>query len=97
MLRIVKMEFNPQDVSEFLDMFAEKKELIRNSPGCRGLRLLQDKNTENIFFTYSKWDKEEDLNNYRASELFKSTWALTKTWFSAKPAAWSVEIKEDLF
>ena len=43
------------------------------------------------FFTYSYWDSENDLNNYRKSELFNEVWTFTKKLFNAKPEAWSVE------
>jgi heme-degrading monooxygenase HmoA len=44
-----------------------------------------------ILFTYSWWDSEEHLNNYRNSHFFDDTWSLTKQKFAAKPEAWSVE------
>jgi len=43
-----------------------------------------------VFFTYSYWNDESDLENYRKSELFKNIWSATKKNFSAKPEAWSV-------
>jgi heme-degrading monooxygenase HmoA len=60
-------------------------------PGCNHLELLNDIKTSNIFFTYSYWDSENDLNNYRDSELFKEVWSKTKVLFNDKPEAWSVE------
>jgi heme-degrading monooxygenase HmoA len=41
-------------------------------------------------FTLSIWNKEEDLNEYRKSAFFKSTWAKTKILFCDKPEAWSL-------
>ncbi|WP_262711303.1 putative quinol monooxygenase [Luteibaculum oceani] len=89
------MEFKPECVQDFLEMFAAKKSAIRSSKGCMGLKLLQEKSEGNTFFTYSEWKSEDDLERYRNSELFKSTWAQTKQWFNAKPAAWSVEINQE--
>ncbi len=85
------MEFSSENRELFLDMFKHKKELIRSFPGCLGLKLLNDRVNNCIFFTHSIWRSEEDLEKYRNSELFKETWAQTKTWFSAKPQAWSVD------
>jgi len=59
------------------------------------LELWRDANTPNIFFTYSFWNSEDDLNAYRHSELFRKTWKETKALFSDKPEAWSVEMLED--
>lgn len=93
MIRIVKMTFDPLKVPEFLDLFNGSKQLIRNMKGCTHLELLNDTNSPNIFFTYSYWDSENDLHNYRNSELFGNIWSKTKKLFIAKAEAWSVEQK----
>ena len=90
-VRIVKMSFHPEHIEQFLANFERKKKFIRNSPGCRLLELYRGKQNSNIFFTYSYWDTEEDLENYRHSELFKEVWAETKVLFNDKPEAWSVD------
>ena len=90
-VRIVKMSFHTKHIAEFLSIFEEKKQFIRNSEGCKLLELYQDKTTPEIFFTYSYWDEEKDLENYRNSELFKNVWAKTKALFNDKPEAWSVD------
>ena len=89
-IRIVKMTFDPEKVTDFLKVFDSSKQLIRNMDGCVHLELLNDINTSNIFFTYSHWLTESDLNNYRSSELFESVWGKTKILFVAKAEAWSV-------
>ncbi len=94
--RIVKMEFETENIEEFLQNFDMVKENIRNFPGCLHLKLLQDKNNTDIFFTYSKWEKESDLENYRNSDLFKNVWATTKPFFRSKAEAWSVDVVEEL-
>ncbi len=94
MIRIVKMTFKESSVSDFLEMFAAKKQAIGSFPGCSGVKLLQDRDNAGIFFTYSRWSGPEALENYRQSELFQTTWKQTKTWFADKPQAWSVEEKE---
>ncbi|MCF2873075.1 MULTISPECIES: putative quinol monooxygenase [unclassified Tenacibaculum] len=90
-VRIVKMSFQPEKIEEFLKNFDSKKEFIRKSPGCNLLELYRDKTNPNTFFTYSYWDTEQDLENYRNSELFKGVWAQTKVLFNDKPLAWSVD------
>ena len=90
-VRIVKMSFQPEKIEEFLANFNTKKEFIRNSPGCQLLELYRDKNNSDIFFTYSYWETEQDLENYRNSDLFKGVWAQTKILFNDKPVAWSVD------
>lgn len=95
-VRIVKMSFHQEHISTFLTMFKEKQTFIRASNGCNLLELYQDKNNPDIFFTYSYWEKEEDLENYRDSALFKDVWAKTKILFNGKPEAWSVDKKVSL-
>ena len=89
--RIVKMEFDPSKVEEFLIKFDDVKHKIRNFDGCQHLTLLRDINHDNILFTYSSWDSTESLDHYRNSELFIDTWAYTKQLFQTRAQAWSVD------
>jgi heme-degrading monooxygenase HmoA len=91
LVRIVKMSFNKEHVDTFLDNFHLNKGLIRNFEGCQFLELYRDNNDTNVFFTYSYWNSEDDLANYRQSDLFKAVWSKTKPLFNAKPEAWSVD------
>jgi len=66
---------------KFKEMFKDRKDRIRNFPGCSHLKLLQGIDSENIFFTYSHWNSADDLENYRNSSFFKETWSITKGFF----------------
>lgn len=90
-IRIVKLSFHEEHIPAFLENFESMKEKIRSAPGNQFLELYQDKNNPCIFFTYSFWDQEEDLENYRKSELFDGIWSFTKKLFNDKPEAWSVD------
>ncbi len=90
LIRIVKMEFQQEKVNTFLELFNVTRDKIANFDGCLGVDLLQTADNENLFFTYSRWKSEQDLENYRSSDLFKDTWAKTKVMFSNKPEAWSL-------
>ena len=95
-IRIVKLSFHPEKVDEFLSNFNQQKTYIRKSSGCRLLELYRDKTNPNVFFTYSYWEKEQDLEAYRHSDLFKGIWAKLKVLFNDKPLAWSVDKLESL-
>jgi quinol monooxygenase YgiN len=96
MIRIVKMTFQEERLGEFLEMFDGIKNAIAGFEGCQSLTLLQNIESRNVIFTYSRWNDAESLERYRQSELFAKTWKQTKMWF-AKPAdAWSVEELESL-
>lgn len=90
-VRIVKMSFAEENIPAFLENFEIVKDKIRNTDGNRFLELYQDKNNKCIFFTYSYWETEDDLENYRKSELFTEVWAFTKKLFNDIPEAWSVD------
>ncbi len=91
LVRIVKMSFKPEAVATFLTMFEAKKSNIRNRKGCKLLTLYRDKHNTDVFFTYSYWESEADLEAYRNSDLFTKVWAETKIHFNDKPLAWSVD------
>ncbi len=91
LVRIVKMHFKVDRVEDFIAQFAYMRPRILAQEGCTFVELLQDAKDPTIFFTYSYWASEEDLNRYRYTELFQNTWKRVKTWFSDKPEAWSVE------
>ena len=85
------MEFEPENVSTFVNIFNINKDKITTFDGCYSVELLRDINTQNIFFTYSTWDSENSLNRYRESNIFKDIWSKTKPLFSNKAVAWSLE------
>ena len=90
-VRIVKLSFHEEHIPAFLDNFGLMKDKIRKAPGNRLLELYQDKHNKGVFFTYSYWETEADLDNYRNSELFYDVWTFTKKLFNARPEAWSVD------
>lgn len=89
--RIVKLTFQEEKTDDFLQIFEESKESIRQFPGCRHLELWREKKDLSVFFTYSCWESEEKLNRYRESEVFRQTWSRTRALFAKKPQAWSLE------
>ena len=91
LIRIVKMTFEPSETEAFQELFERNREKIRGFEGCEFLELYRDKNNKNIFFTYSYWQDEAALENYRISPLFKEVWSETKQMFAGKPEAWSLE------
>ncbi|MBT8268333.1 MAG: antibiotic biosynthesis monooxygenase [Flavobacteriaceae bacterium] len=90
LIRIVKMNFKTEEIDNFLELFSRYKNDIRKSTGCCGLELYQDIDELNMFFTYSFWESQQDLEHYRQSEIFKMVWPKTKAMFKDKADAWSV-------
>ena len=94
--RIVIMSFKTELVDEFIQVFDDSKEMIRNFTGCKGLKLLRDTHNESKLSTFSLWESEDALNNYRHSELFSVTWAKTKVLFADRPVAFSNVLERDM-
>ena len=91
LVRIVKMTFVPEKTDEFEARFQSVKQDILKFEGCDFLELYRDRKHANIYFTYSYWRSEKDLDHYRNSNFFKEVWSGTKKLFSEKPEAWSVD------
>ncbi len=87
------MTFDPLKVEEFLRIFEDNAEKIRNFPGCEHLELLHSCEFPNILFTYSLWETPENLDEYRRSDLFVKVWVQTKKLFTAPAEAWSLNKK----
>jgi heme-degrading monooxygenase HmoA len=85
------MSFKPDKIKEFLHNFENSKSKIKNFEGCSLLELYRDKTDPTIFFTYSYWNTEQDLNDYKNSKFFKEIWSQTKLLFNERPIAWSVD------
>jgi quinol monooxygenase YgiN len=89
--RIVKMSFDKANAELFLEIFNEHREQIRAAEGCTYLELWHAEQSDSIlFFTHSKWESEDFLNDYRHSDIFKIVWPKTKALFNAPPQAWTV-------
>jgi heme-degrading monooxygenase HmoA len=84
------MVFREEKIPHFERLFAERKDRIRGFDGCKHLELWQDEKDSRIFFTYSVWESEMNLDHYRFSSFFKETWSLTKALFDAKAEAWTL-------
>jgi (4S)-4-hydroxy-5-phosphonooxypentane-2,3-dione isomerase len=95
-IRIVKLTMKPEEVATFKSYFATVCETIRHQPGCNLLQAWQDIHNPEIFFTYSLWDKEDDLNTYRDSAFFGVFWKTVKPWFAAKAEVWTFDKIVDL-
>ena len=97
LIRIVKLTFKEDSLDIFFNEFNKNRSKIVNFPGCQGMKLLQDTKDKNIIMTYSHWDDESALNNYRSSQVFSNLWNNVKIHFSDRPEAWSHDIYFDGF
>ena len=52
LIRVVKMKFEQERLSDFLEHFESIKWQVAQFPGCSGMQLLQDLNDPCLLFTY---------------------------------------------
>ena len=96
LVRIVKLTFKKENIASFETIFEKNKNRIRQAEGCCFLELLQHQEDKNIFFTYSYWKTNNDLERYRRSDFFKNLWKETKNLFDDHLEAWSLIKKETM-
>lgn len=89
-IRVVKLTIQDQCIDDFHKIFDEKMKLIRHQAGCQHLELWQDQKDERVFFTYSWWQRQSDLDAYKKSDLFASIWPKVKKLFDDRPEAYSL-------
>ena len=95
-LRWVTMTFRPEHREDFLETFRQVYPRILAQPGCRGLWLVQDPQDPNTFSTLSLWERVEDLEAYRAGDLFRQVWPRVKAWFAAPARAQTYPVVTDV-
>jgi (4S)-4-hydroxy-5-phosphonooxypentane-2,3-dione isomerase len=88
--RIVRLSFKKEYVVDFINAFNASKIQIASFPGCKKLKLFKDFSDDTIFYTHSEWNSMDDLENYRKSELFTSTWSVVKPLFKESPQVYSL-------
>lgn len=94
--RIVKLHFKQENISSFERLFDRTKKDIRNFPGCGYLQLYRDREDPCVYFTYSRWESEAALQEYRESDFFRNVWGETRQLFDKRPEAWSVDVLHTL-
>lgn len=93
--RIVKLSFEPDNIELFLELFRQHALNMQDVAGCVSLQLLRDDLDQHIFFTISVWREHHYLEQYRRSELFRTTWIKVKLLFKDRPQAWTTQMIYD--
>lgn len=88
--RIVKMSILESEIERYQEIVKPYKSKILSSPGCKDVQIFKDINNKSIVFSYSVWETEQDLENYRKSEMFRKVWNEVKTLFSNPAEAWTI-------
>lgn len=91
LIRVVKLTIKENKADDFATASKQNQKKILAFPGCLHLEMYRDIKSANVFITYSHWEDEDALNNYRNSALFEGIWANVKPLFAEKAMAWSVQ------
>ena len=91
LVRIVKLTFKQECIADFLQIYEGHREDIKSFDGFSSIELFKEVSNHQVLFTYSIWEDETALENYRTSTYFRDVWSRTKILFSAKAEAWSLE------
>lgn len=92
--RLVRMRFQPDEVEQFLQLYAANHATIKNQPGCLSVQLLREAHDPAAFATWSIWQDAAALEAYRASAFFRAFWPQVKALFRQPAEAVSFEAVE---
>ncbi len=95
-VRIVKLKIRQDGLNDFAQKFVAVRDKINSFRGCKHVELLDAIGEPGTVFTYSLWESEESLEEYRKSELFDATWKDVKLLFNGKPEAWSLRSHDEI-
>lgn len=93
--RFVKLDFKAADMEFIKPLFDAIAPKVRGFQGCSYLEILFDVRDRGKVITYSHWESETHLENYRHSEVFQNFWATVKPAFN-KPAE-AISMRRDIF
>lgn len=90
-LRIVKIKIDEVKIDTFkLFMKNLRNEKLRLK-GCLHFDYFHEKKNKNIYYTYTIWENEKHLNQYKKSELFKKVISTLNSLSIEEPRAWTIE------
>jgi len=89
--RIVKLTVkNASAKSEFEKIYQVRNPFKNGVKGCTSVKVMQDVNHKDVFYTVSLWDSNDDLEAYRQSDYFAETWPMVKAQLSKRAEAFSM-------
>lgn len=84
-LEVALFDITSGSESAFAAGYAQARELVTRSPGCRTVRMTQGIESPTRFVLLIEWDSIERHEDFRASERFPEWRALIGPHFAAPP------------
>lgn len=86
-LEIARFSITPGREDEFAVAYAQGRELLVQTPGCRTIRMTRGIESPSTFVLMVEWDSVEDHEvGFRGSERFPAWRALITPFFAEPPA-----------
>lgn len=84
-LEVALIDVTPGSEQAFAEAYAQAKELVGDTPGCRSMRMTRGVETPTRFVLLVEWDSVEDHSVFRDSDRFPQWRALIGPHFAAPP------------
>ena len=84
-LELALIDVTPGSEQAFAAAYAQAKELVGDTPGCRSMRMTRGVETPTRFVLLVEWDSVEDHQVFRDSDRFPQWRALIAPHFVAPP------------
>jgi len=84
-LELALIDVTPGSEQDFAAAYAQAKELVGDTPGCRSMRMTRGVETPTRFGLLVEWDSVEDHQVFRDSDRFPQWRALIGPHFAAPP------------
>ncbi len=82
---IANLRTEPQNVEKFQQVLQENIQLVTQTPGCQGARLLSGVESPGWFILLIGWESVEAHNGFRNSDRFAPWRAAISPFFAADP------------
>jgi heme-degrading monooxygenase HmoA len=66
--------------------------LMRRQKGCRAEKFMRSLDHPDLYISYSEWDSQEDIDNYRNSEDHKKIRTESRALQGSRAVVWTYEI-----
>lgn len=90
-LRVVKMNVDEEKRDAFELFMKNLREEKLKLAGCLHFDYFHEKNNKNIFYSYTIWESEKYLKQYKKTDLFIEVVSTLKKLCTEEPKAWTIE------
>jgi heme-degrading monooxygenase HmoA len=85
-LEIAHIDVTPGRENEFASAYAEARDLVATTPGCRSVRMTRGVESPSRFVLLVEWDSvASHLDNFRGSARFSKWRSLIGPFFATQP------------